>query len=40
VDVTPEHDRPLEEELVLVIPRRLEARVLETQALELGEPRA
>src|SRR5437870_366269 len=38
VDVTAEDDRPLQEELVLVEARLLETRVLQTQAIELGEP--
>src|SRR5437762_13838566 len=33
-----EDDRPLQEELVLVEARRLETRVLQTQAIELRQP--
>src|SRR4029077_15957552 len=38
VDVAPEDDRPLQEELVVVVPGRLEPRILEPQALELRRP--
>src|SRR5262249_59636315 len=38
VDVAPEDHRPLQEELVLVVARRLEPRVLQPEALELGRP--
>src|SRR5947208_5953587 len=38
VDVAPEDDRPLQEELVVVVPGRLEPRVLEPQPLELRRP--
>src|SRR5262249_17835604 len=38
VDVAPDDHGPLQEELVLVVAGRLEARVLEAEALELRRP--